>query len=126
MAPVHSSPKVRTYPIFVFFLMMRRPPRSTLFPYTTLFRSKHSFSVGVSDPAIGEWRFRQTGHCSSRAKPELRAARKTPTQYPASVDEILKMVQAGVSKDVMKAYIEAAQVAPHLSAADIEIGRAHV
>src|SRR5205823_12891842 len=24
---------------FVFFLMVRRPPRSTLFPYTTLFRS---------------------------------------------------------------------------------------
>src|SRR3712207_8463370 len=23
----------------IFFLMMRRPPRSTLFPYTTLFRS---------------------------------------------------------------------------------------
>src|SRR3712207_8714433 len=30
-----------TYTIFVavFFLMIRRPPRSTLFPYTTLFRS---------------------------------------------------------------------------------------
>src|SRR3712207_7957196 len=26
---------------FVFFLMIRRPPRSTLFPYTTLFRSMH-------------------------------------------------------------------------------------
>src|SRR5690349_23926192 len=25
--------------IFIFFLMLRRPPRSTLFPYTTLFRS---------------------------------------------------------------------------------------
>src|SRR6266478_7037659 len=25
-----------------FFLMIRRPPRSTLFPYTTLFRSSHS------------------------------------------------------------------------------------
>src|SRR3712207_6977888 len=25
----------------VFFLMIRRPPRSTLFPYTTLFRSQH-------------------------------------------------------------------------------------
>src|SRR3712207_1398278 len=24
----------------IFFLMIRRPPRSTLFPYTTLFRSK--------------------------------------------------------------------------------------
>src|SRR5438876_2366292 len=27
-------------PIFFFFLMIRRPPRSTLFPYTTLFRSQ--------------------------------------------------------------------------------------
>src|SRR3712207_7719570 len=27
-------------PLFFFFLMIRRPPRSTLFPYTTLFRSK--------------------------------------------------------------------------------------
>src|SRR5688572_31691606 len=26
--------------LFVFFLMIRRPPRSTLFPYTTLFRSR--------------------------------------------------------------------------------------
>src|SRR3712207_7958193 len=27
------------YHSFFFFLMIRRPPRSTLFPYTTLFRS---------------------------------------------------------------------------------------
>src|SRR5947208_8791629 len=27
-----------------FFLMIRRPPRSTLFPYTTLFRSLQSFA----------------------------------------------------------------------------------
>src|SRR5258708_17918475 len=27
---------------FFFFLMIRRPPRSTLFPYTTLFRSQGS------------------------------------------------------------------------------------
>src|SRR5258708_30526008 len=27
--------------LFFFFLMIRRPPRSTLFPYTTLFRSDH-------------------------------------------------------------------------------------
>src|SRR3712207_6963343 len=26
--------------VYVFFLMIRRPPRSTLFPYTTLFRSR--------------------------------------------------------------------------------------
>src|SRR3712207_6894589 len=28
--------------LLFFFLMIRRPPRSTLFPYTTLFRSPHS------------------------------------------------------------------------------------
>src|SRR5438094_2047760 len=33
VAPFHS-----VY-VFFFFLMIRRPPRSTLFPYTTLFRS---------------------------------------------------------------------------------------
>src|SRR5437899_6437698 len=27
------------FPFLFFFLMIRRPPRSTLFPYTTLFRS---------------------------------------------------------------------------------------
>ena len=27
--------------LFIFFLMIRRPPRSTLFPYTTLFRSEN-------------------------------------------------------------------------------------
>src|SRR3712207_8645300 len=35
--------------IFVFFLMIRRPPRSTLFPYTTLFRSKSSHLLAKGD-----------------------------------------------------------------------------
>src|SRR5436309_8879286 len=34
----------------VFFLLMRRPPRSTLFPYTTLFRSRGSFRGGSGSP----------------------------------------------------------------------------
>src|ERR1022692_2774119 len=33
---------------FFFFLMIRRPPRSTLFPYTTLFRSVHCRPVRES------------------------------------------------------------------------------
>src|SRR2546426_9234723 len=32
--------------LFFFFLMIRRPPRSTLFPYTTLFRSPAGPSGG--------------------------------------------------------------------------------
>src|SRR2546425_9324168 len=30
--------------LFFFFLMIRRPPRSTLFPYTTLFRSEAEYA----------------------------------------------------------------------------------
>src|SRR6266446_7353086 len=35
-----SSPLSNPFSTFFFFLMIRRPPRSTLFPYTTLFRSR--------------------------------------------------------------------------------------
>src|SRR3712207_8707203 len=42
--------------MFFFFLMIRRPPRSTLFPYTTLFRSGVERQSGLRhDPdAAGE------------------------------------------------------------------------
>src|SRR6266540_4894559 len=35
---------------FFFFLMIRRPPRSTLFPYTTLFRSRSPCSRDSGPP----------------------------------------------------------------------------
>src|SRR5436853_3864133 len=35
---------------FFFFLMIRRPPRSTLFPYTTLFRSRTTCTSWVARP----------------------------------------------------------------------------
>src|SRR2546427_4215081 len=47
--------------LFFFFLMIRRPPRSTLFPYTTLFRSLR-YAVehvpaykGRSAETLSEW-----------------------------------------------------------------------
>src|SRR3712207_9126086 len=65
---------------FFFFLMIRRPPRSTLFPYTTLFRSadgtvntiegnssdqvaRRSYAPGQR-PAIGYVRLRSEEHTS--------------------------------------------------------------
>src|SRR5260370_42655092 len=50
MLPFFFKPLVmRNLFIFLFFfLMIRRPPRSTLFPYTTLFRSKTSYTVALS------------------------------------------------------------------------------
>src|SRR3989442_11360313 len=45
--------------LFCFFLMIRRPPRSTLFPYTTLFRSRTR--EGFTLRAVGgyDWRIVQ-------------------------------------------------------------------
>src|SRR5258708_1816873 len=38
--------------LFFFFLMIRRPPRSTLFPYTTLFRSLGATPLQVRLPGL--------------------------------------------------------------------------
>src|ERR1019366_3825598 len=50
---------------------------------------------------------------------------KSAMQQPAGVDEILKLLQAGVAKDVIKTYIETAQVASPLSAADLVTLKEH-
>src|SRR6266581_8601048 len=44
-----------------FFLMIRRPPRSTLFPYTTLFRSPSAPPIELPATAAGP-------HCWSNAR----------------------------------------------------------
>src|SRR2546430_17292759 len=42
----------RNVVVYFFFLMIRRPPRSTLFPYTTLFRS-HAVLTGPTHAVSG-------------------------------------------------------------------------
>src|SRR3712207_7960577 len=44
-----------------FFLMIRRPPRSTLFPYTTLFRSRAAAPAVVRDARGREAHGRRAG-----------------------------------------------------------------
>src|SRR2546430_5668246 len=45
--------------LFFFFLMIRRPPRSTLFPYTTLFRSRKRPLLGPDHDRAGDPRPRR-------------------------------------------------------------------
>src|SRR2546430_12221145 len=52
-----------------FFLMIRRPPRSTLFPYTTLFRSVSSAVAGSPAPS-GSRASRPAPHGNARARSE--------------------------------------------------------
>src|SRR2546430_4038198 len=58
------------YYFLIFFLMIRRPPRSTLFPYTTLFRSdKASLPFGI-------------GRCSTNCRPIPRDANRVSNSLP--------------------------------------------
>src|SRR2546430_12695544 len=60
-----------------FFLMIRRPPRSTLFPYTTLFRSLFSMlacpSSDTSFPATGRSAQERMYHRSEEHTSELQS-----------------------------------------------------
>src|SRR5256885_8689814 len=67
--------------LFFFFLMIRRPPRSTLFPYTTLFRSDERADVreqrprvhpAIEKPAAGAEQ--EDGECEVERHPEVRVA----------------------------------------------------
>src|SRR3982751_4526418 len=61
--------------LFFFFLMIRRPPRSTLFPYTTLFRSlakdphrtRHVKGRGDQEPALARRSEEHTSELQSRS-----------------------------------------------------------
>src|SRR3712207_6929362 len=53
--------------VIVFFLMIRRPPRSTLFPYTTLFRSLHGRPT-MANPIQSKMWDKMRGRISSRSE----------------------------------------------------------
>src|SRR5205814_8279467 len=60
--------------LLFFFLMIPRPPRSTLFPYTTLFRSTRSFVARVGD-ASQSTRHGRREHRSEEHTSELQSLR---------------------------------------------------
>src|SRR5437773_5273116 len=58
--------------LFFFFIMIRRPPRSTLFPYTTLFRSVWTLRYTVVGPRHGKpFSFAFSGVCDAASAVRL-------------------------------------------------------
>src|SRR2546422_7403769 len=55
--------------------MIRRPPRSTLFPYTTLFRSPQ-YLAKCGGTYSGEWFFSKIFHCLRTAPEVFNAAHR--------------------------------------------------
>src|SRR5258708_25742135 len=64
-----KHPGYRAFDLF-FFLMIRRPPRSTLFPYTTLFRSE-----ATDRHARGRSRIRRTARPRSSERADRKSTR---------------------------------------------------
>src|SRR2546426_8952180 len=63
--------------------MIRRPPRSTLFPYTTLFRSDlplRDGPAGHREPRVGEQRVRDRLAAARGEGPEARAGDGNPRE----------------------------------------------
>src|SRR5258707_6982862 len=66
--------------------MIRRPPRSTLFPYTTLFRSKLRGIVGHEFSAVTQHSEAFVYFCDN----EARFARSLPPEMVTEIDERLR------------------------------------
>src|SRR2546426_7303643 len=83
-----------SFPSF-FFLMIRRPPRSTLFPYTTLFRSARG-SVSFSDAppqnklrlAPTEQRHSAVSHSALLSRPRSPLNDRLPTRSEEHTSEL--------------------------------------
>src|SRR2546422_6199354 len=68
--------------MFFFFLMIRRPPRSTLFPYTTLFRSMRS-----RESLTGQCLVERASSPFHRQQP-LRTGKPSPTRSEEHTSEL--------------------------------------
>src|SRR6476620_12162093 len=65
--------------VVFFFLMIRRPPRSTLFPYTTLFRSRGRAAAGRRLALAGR------AQCRGRHRPPRDRKRTRLNSSPANI-----------------------------------------
>src|SRR5258706_7047717 len=75
---------------FVFFLMIRRPPRSTLFPYTTLFRSVVDGERELLAVHVGD----QVRHADLRLQVRIRQVAPETDRVPAVVIAVLVAVRS--------------------------------
>src|SRR5256885_17234076 len=65
--------------LFFFFLMIRRPPRSTLFPYTTLFRSSRRREFGNR---------RDEGRCCRKTKWRIQRQSMNISDHRKAIDKL--------------------------------------
>src|SRR5437899_10061094 len=94
-----------------FFLMIRRPPRSTLFPYTTLFRSQAwgSLSTSLGHKQVRNHERRHGARRSEEHTSELQSLRhlvcRLLLEKKKKIDRILKIIENQKHVATMKSTI---------------------
>src|SRR3712207_9307637 len=80
--------------------MIRRPPRSTLFPYTTLFRSLDALTAKARGADLGERSYHGELDDLGRAIDEMRAMlvrqRRAFEEHRAAMQEIVSSLGEGI------------------------------
>src|SRR2546422_8626077 len=95
-----------------FFLMIRRPPRSTLFPYTTLFRSRCRLEKrSLSSPAFAWRRYTRS--------PIARRSEEHTSELQSRLHLVCRLLlEKKKEKRNSFAQLSRNSHAPHLSASD--------
>src|SRR2546430_12328329 len=102
--------------------MIRRPPRSTLFPYTTLFRSRQLDSGTAQDRGLrtADWRGNRSAHSAKGSSSTGRAGRAC--QLNARSEEHTSELQSQ-SNLVCRLLLEKKKTESHHACADYETAR---
>src|SRR5690349_25019907 len=87
--------------IIFFFLMIRRPPRSTLFPYTTLFRSSRA-TPRRRRPRPGRGRRGSPATASGAARPRGRRSEEHTSELQSRRDLVCRLLLEKKKKKIKK------------------------
>src|SRR5690349_23280867 len=90
----------------LFFLLIRPPPRSTLFPYTTLFRSRGLLQ------------------CRGRTAQRRRCIRREIDEQCTTTDELDDIVRARTRRELAKRVAERDRKSTRLNSSHVEISYA--
>src|SRR2546429_5294463 len=93
MSPAADISDISTVePLFFFFLMIRRPPRSTLFPYTTLFRSIRVAATAGSISKFSACRIARRPICSAASRTSGLMLRPRSEEHTSELQSRLHLV----------------------------------